>query len=174
MTNSSGSLLDGVTLRIRLEEQGPLSLEEASVMVDQIAHIVDTAPQRGLPYGTISPETVVLLKDGSVRLVPLHLAQTWGEQATRRYLSPEETRQEPPSPTTDIWALGALLYEALSKCAPFPDAPPAILAQQVQHEEPEPLPLVVACAQPVVDRALAKRAEDRFHSGQERTLPTCS
>lgn len=177
--DSSRELLSVTTLRCRLDESSPLSLEEASSLIDQLAEAVDAAHARGLMHGAITPDNILLLPNGKARLLGgksssersgrlsrSRRARRLGLTAGPLSLSPEEVRGEEPTLSTDIWALGVLLYEALTGQPPFTSLRIGPLAEQIAEQDPEPLTGDAAAAQDVVDRALAKWPANRFISAQ--------
>lgn len=176
MHETHKELLTVTTLRRRLEQHGPLSVCEASAIIDQIAEEVDSTHNRGMMHGAITPENILLLPDGRARLLT---TKPGGERSVRVrrvrrhalltgpvYVSPEEARGETLTHTTDLWAMGALLYEMLTGHPPFTALRTAILMEMVAENEPEPLPAAAAAAQTVIDRALAKWPANRYISAQ--------
>jgi len=149
--------LRGVTLRRRLKEQGPFLLEQASVLIDQLAEAVDHLHGRGIAHGAVCPDNIWILLDGSVRLYTGGSAARYLMQEAG-YISPEELRGEPISRVTDIWALGALLQEMLTGNAPTPGMT-ASNAPRLMDED--------ACAQAIIDRAIEDSSQKRFHSAQQ-------
>ena len=166
-------LLSGVTLRERIEQGGPIALGEAASIVEQIASALDCTHAENIVHRDIKPSNVLLLPDGRVKMLDFGIARH-GEDATvthagmligsPAYMSPEQGRGEDASPASDIWALGALLYEMLTGHSPFGAANVAAVLYKAAYDKPEPLPEDVSAAQPVVDTALAKRPEDRYVS----------
>ena len=168
-------LLTVTTLRYRLDRQGPLSLAEASVLIDRIAEIVDDLHLRGQIHGAINTGNTLLLPGEQVRLLTPRHARDQSRSVHRSggsfagdtlYLSPEEVHGEPLTAATDIWCLGALLYEMLTGFPPFFALRLFTLRQMVVSDEPEMLPAASCAAQSVVDCALAKWPTNRFLSAQ--------
>jgi serine/threonine protein kinase len=164
-------LLSGVTLRERLEQGGPIALVEATSLVEQIASALDFTHAEGIVHRDIKPSNILLMPDGRVKMLDFGIARR-GEDATvthtgmligsPAYMSPEQGRGENASPASDIWALGALLYEMLTGHAPF-DAPNiATVLYKAAYDDPLPLPEDVSRAQKVVSHALAKKPEERY------------
>ncbi|MES2465517.1 MAG: hypothetical protein V4671_33545 [Armatimonadota bacterium] len=168
-------LLSVTTLRNRLNSSGPLTLSEASVIIDRVAELLDGIHLNNQVYGAVKPENILLLPGGQVQLLASTgpAARPTGEQSGRTfvgdslYLSPEEVRGEPATAATDIWCLGALLYEMLTGFPPFVALRLYMLREMVSHQEPDLLGKSAAPAQIVVDRALAKWPANRFVSAQE-------
>ena len=85
---------------------------------------------------------------------------------TPAYISPEQLRVSDSDARTDIWSLGAILYEIIAGRPPFSDEHGRTLGDAIVNEQPEHLTLVRAGAPPkldwIVDRALAKNPDERY------------
>jgi serine/threonine protein kinase len=169
-------LLSVTTLRHRLDTGGPLSLSEASAIIDRLAVILDSLHLKGQIHGAVNPGNILLLPQDQIQLLSPKTTQTKLPMAARSgrtfagdtlYLSPEEARGDAPTAATDIWCLGALLYEMLTGFPPFIALRLAKLQEMVVHNEPDLLPQTSAVAQLVVDAALAKWPANRFVSAQD-------
>lgn len=173
----SDELLDLPTLRRRLDEDGPMSVQEVSHLLDRLAELIDTAHSQGTVLGRIAAEDILLLPDGRIRLLGAK-SVTEGMRRPHRHsphalvpgtqdaATPEEARGEEPSASTDIWLLGALLYETLSGHPPFAGLHRCALLDQVANADPQDLPDSAACVQLVLDRALSKWPANRYLSAQ--------
>jgi serine/threonine-protein kinase len=165
-----------VTLRYRLDTGVPLSLAEASAIIDRVAESLDAMHLRGVVHGAVTPRNVLLLPDNKVELLVPTETGTVRSPARRSgrsfvgdavHLSPEEVRGESATAATDIWCLGTMLYEMLTGVAPFVALRLCTLRELVANSEPNLLPQSSATAQFVLDRALAKWPANRFVSAQE-------
>lgn len=169
-------LLSVTTLRHRLDTGGPLSLGEASALLDQVAEMLDRFHLTGQVHGAVNPGNVLLLPGNQVRLLSPNSARRTSLSSAGSgrvfagdtlYLSPEEVRGEPTTVATDIWCLGSLLHEMLTGFPPFVALRVCTLRELVTGSEPEMLPQSVSAAQIVVDCALAKWPANRFMSAQD-------
>ena len=124
---------DGATLKKRIE-QGPLLIDEALDIAIQVAQGLVKAHQAGIVHRDIKPANVMLTKDGFVKIVDFGIAKLLGVTGptkvgstlgTVAYMSPEQVAGEDVDPRTDVWALGAVLYEMLT--GQLPGDPTAIL-----------------------------------------------
>jgi hypothetical protein len=135
----------------------------------------------GLLHRDVKPSNVLLRADGSPVLTDFGLATAIREQpgarrltppnvvvGTADYMAPEQIDGGPPDPRTDVYALGAVLFEMLAGHVPFAGRDPMETLQAHQHLPPPALPDgVPAGARAVVERALRKRPTERFGSARE-------
>jgi tetratricopeptide (TPR) repeat protein len=175
--------VEGESLRQRLSREGHIPLADARRIVQEVAGALDYAHRQGLVHRDIKPENI-LLQDGQAIVADFGIAraivtgvgddgtaETLPAIGTPAYMSPEQamgsTRVDA---TTDIYALGCVLYEMLSGQPPFlGPTPRAILAQHALDPVP-PLqtlePTVPPTFAQVVTQALAKVPTDRFPSAR--------
>lgn len=167
--------LDGQTLRSRLDG-GPLSLVEASRVLDGVAAALDAVHAEGIVHRDVKPSNVMLLSDGQVKLMDFGIArqgddttitQTGMIVGSPAYMSPEQVRGEENTHSTDLWALGILLYEMLAGHSPFTGSNVSTVLYRVAHEAPAPLPGVSNTVQQILRRALDKNPIKRPHTGRE-------
>lgn len=186
---SSGQLwftmpyIDGETLRERLKREVQLPVDDSLRMVRELAGALDYAHQHGVVHRDIKPENVLLTKQGSALLADFGIAQalksgastlpaltaTGASIGTPQYMSPEQASgQRTLDARSDVYALGAVLYEMLAGAPPFtgPTAQ-AIIAKMLSSEPPSICvvrPTVSARVDAVLRRALAPVPADRWPS----------
>jgi serine/threonine protein kinase len=162
--------LVGHPLRQHLD-QGALPMDKALRLLEQVAGAVDAVHAQGILHRDIRASNVMLLHDGTVKLVEFGLARQPGDATVTlmgalvgepAYMAPEQLRNQPASPQSDIWALGVLLYEMLAGRPPFDGANFTMIAHQVIMGQPAPVPNVSEAIQAVLDRALEKDPEKRY------------
>lgn len=139
--------LEGRTLKEKLE-RGPIAIGEALDITLQIGKALARAHERGIVHRDIKPANVMLTTDGVAKIVDFGIAKLAGRtmltkagitQGTLAYMSPEQLRGMPVDERTDIWALGAILYEMLSGQQPFRgEYDPAVL-YAILEVDPEPI-----------------------------------
>ena len=151
--------------------QGALPLAEALTILEQVARALDAVHDEGILHRAISPSSVMMLHDGSVKLMDFGLARRpdditvtlmgapVGEPA---YMAPEQLRDRPAGPASDIWALGVLLYEMLAGHPPFQASSFPLVAHQVIMLQHPPLAGFPQAVQAVLDKALEKDPEHRY------------
>lgn len=167
--------LDGQTLRERLDD-APLSPEEASGILDQVAAALDAVHAEGVVHRDIKPSNVMLLPDGRVKLMDFGVARQTDDTLVTQagmmvgspaYMAPELINGGQASVSSDLWSLGTLLYQMLAGHPPFGSKNIPTVLYQVTHADPEPLKGAPPRVQKVITRALEKSAAKRFQSGRE-------
>jgi len=122
-----------------------------------------------VPAEPLPPDFEAILTDfGLVRFLSASLQTSAGKiVGTPAYMSPEQARGEHTDARTDIYSLGIVLYEMLAGHVPFDgETTMGILLKQI-NEPPPPIPGLAFGFQYVLDRALAKRPEERFQTPNE-------
>lgn len=165
----------GETLKERLR-RGPLPAAEAAAVARQLAAGLAAAHASGIVHGDIKPANVMLTADGTVKLLDFGLAETGsvvggrpgGPWGTLPYMSPERVGGGPTDPQSDLWSMGAVLYEMLTGAPPFRAASELVLLREILRERPEPVStLAPATPEPlarIVDRLLRKEPGARYES----------
>jgi len=173
--------LEGDALSKLIAERRPLPLVEKLDVVVQICDGLQYAHDRNIIHRDIKPANVILLADGTVKIVDFGVARVAGGESTivqagqlvgsLYYLSPEQINSLPIDGRSDIFSTGVLLYEFLTGELPFKGADPASTFVKILTEEPPPLSQfmreIPPAMQPVLSRALAKNANERFQTAEE-------
>jgi serine/threonine-protein kinase len=173
-------LVRGRTLRQFLDERGRLDPVEVVHIGSEVASALSCAHRAGIVHRDVKPANILLSDDGRVLVTDFGIAKVLDEPdltrtsqmlGTVKYLAPEQVESGPIDARTDIYALGAVLYEALCGEPPFRADNPAALALARLHRDPQPPHDVVAGVPVALDaalvRALARRPEDRFASAAD-------
>jgi serine/threonine-protein kinase len=175
--------VEGESLRQRLERERQLPVPEALRIAKDIAGGLDYAHRHGVIHRDIKPENV-LLHDGRAMIADFGIAlavQSAGAQritqtglslGTPQYMSPEQAMGERSiDARSDIYALGAILYEMLTGDAPFTGSSVQAIVAKVINERPTPVRMLRDSVSPSVERAvltaLAKLPADRYASAKE-------
>ncbi|MDT0529367.1 protein kinase [Micromonospora sp. DSM 115977] len=164
--------VDGQPLSSWLRRAGSLDPASTMSVVAQAADALHTAHLAGIVHRDVKPGNLLVKGDGRVVLVDFGIARsgtTAGITAanvmlgTASYMSPEQAANQPVSPATDVYALGAVAYFCLTGQPPFDGDNPLQVALRHLQEEPPPLPPgIPAAVAALVRRAMAKRPGDRF------------
>ena len=168
-------LYDGETVQARLK-RGRLPFDDAIHIAVQIARGVGRAHAGGVVHRDIKPSNVMLLPNGTVKILDFGIASTEalsaapaeGRFGTLPYMSPEHIRSAPIDRRSDVWSLGVLVHEMLTGVRPFYGDDAHSLAEAIFNREPNLVatshPDVPAGLDRVLRRALAKQVEDRYPS----------
>ena len=174
--------IDDATLRQYLRRTGPLSLEAALSIVRGIASALDHAHARGIVHRDLKPENI-LLRDGQPLVCDFGIAlATAGLDAARltqsgvvigtpQYMSPEQASGASViDARTDVYALGAILYEMLVGDPPHLASTSQGILAKVRAERPTSVhvlrPSIPVVVSEVIDRTLSKLPADRYPSAQ--------
>jgi serine/threonine protein kinase len=186
-------LLEGQTLRRRLE-CGPVPVAKAVDYGVQICQGLAAVHARGIVHRDLKPDNVFLTRSGQVKSLDFGLAKpaplgppppegvSHARTATEPgafvgtcgYLAPEQARGRPADPRSDIFSVGAVLYEMLSGRRAFAGPTPAdTLAALLTQDPPEisaisrPIPRAL---ERVVRQCLERNPEERFQSARDVAL----
>jgi eukaryotic-like serine/threonine-protein kinase len=173
------ALYQGETLRARLTRDGPILVREALEIARQIAEGLQAAHSAGIVHRDLKPGNVMLLPDGTVRILDFGLAkardQSLSETGVRlgtvSYMSPGQIRGGNIDGRSDLWALGVVLYEMLTGRKPFSGDEEVAIVHAILHDEPE-LPSthrgdISPALERVVLRLLEKEPANRYADAAE-------
>jgi DNA-binding beta-propeller fold protein YncE len=152
-------LLEGGDLKRLIASRGALPVAEAIDLLGQVAEALDAAHAAGIVHRDVKPHNILLDGSGRAFLTDFGLAKAIGESGvlhgasiagTAEYMSPEQWQGREVGPAADVYALGCVLYEALTGIPPF--------ARQEEDTEPE----MPAGLDEVIERAVAADPERRY------------
>ncbi|HUR79228.1 MAG TPA: protein kinase, partial [Thermoanaerobaculia bacterium] len=178
--------VDGVTLRQRMS-RSEAPLREVVDIGIQIASALSAAEAAGLVHRDITPDNIMLRRDGYVKLLDFGLARAVDAEpdlhktdphmvrGTVFYMSPEQLRGKVLDSRSDIWSMGVLLYELIAGRLPFDGESSSDVAAAILRSEPvsmerrdgTPAPPQLAS---IVLRALTKDRTRRYQSADEVLL----
>jgi eukaryotic-like serine/threonine-protein kinase len=164
-------LVEGEPLCDRIAEDGPLSPIAAAGIAAQIADALQSAHDRGLVHRDVKPANVLLSADGRARLVDFGIARALDEpgrsvtmpgtiMGTLRYMAPEQLAGQSTSAASDVYGLGAILYEMLAGRPPYDASTPAALVADQRIGAPAlptAEPDLSTLARLALDRSLDRR-----------------
>ena len=177
-------LVDGPTLRARIDEHGPLDVDTALRWGRQIAEGLAAAHREGLVHRDLKTENVMIASSGHAKILDFGLAKQLAKSddeatitvsgevmGTVRCMSPEQARGFSVDARSDLFSLGTLLYEVLTGDSPFRGETPLDTLSRVVTHEPVSVrslrPDVPAELSTLVDRLLEKAPERRPQTADE-------
>ena len=167
-------LLEGRSLDAIVREEAPLTPERAIDITEQVLRAARFAHKRGVVHRDLKPHNVIVDDEGRVKVTDFGIAragaseitQTGSIMGTARYLSPEQAQGDVTGPSSDLYAIGILLYELLTGTVPFEGDSVVAIALRHLSEPPRPPSTLVSSISPNLDaivlRALAKDPAHRF------------
>jgi len=186
--------IEGRTLRELLDE-GVLSVPRAIAIVCEIASGLAAAHQKGIVHRDLKPENLILVADGRVKILDFGIAKltrdgkgkvgdtgptltnltvTGQLLGTASYMAPEQIRDHGVDHRTDLFTLGAILYEMITGTSAFPGDTIADRISAILRAEPPALPREIASEYPglakVLRRALEKSPDLRLDSARDFAL----
>jgi len=171
--------VEGHSLRDCFESQVRFNAEQAINIVSQLLKALQYAHEHGVWHRDVKPANILLVTDGLIkvtdfgiaRVESLNLAQTDSIMGTPGFIAPEMYLGEAFDQRIDLFAAGVVFYQLLTGVAPFVGTPEKIMFK-VCYETPLPASVVTrqGSLRPfdaVVEKALARRPEDRFSSAAD-------
>jgi hypothetical protein len=161
--------VEGDNLAALVRRDGPVEPARAARIVAHVAAGLEAAHRRGLVHRDVKPANILVAADDHTYLADFGLAkhaaaggrtQTGNVVGTPDYLAPEQIRGEAVGPWTDVYALGCVLYFALTGSVAFPVADPAAKLWAHLSEPPPAAPAF----DDVVQAALVKDPAERLAS----------
>ncbi len=175
----SMSYVNGETLS-DIIEQGELTVDRALEIALQINEGLGHAHGADIVHRDIKPDNIIIDRDGRVHILDFGLAKLRGASkqsgahstlGTIFYMSPEQARGGKIDHRSDIFSLGAVLYEMLTGQSPFKRDHSAAVLYSIANEDPKPLAEFNKEVSPglesVVMRALAKNPDERYPSTED-------
>ncbi len=180
--------LSGIDVARMIASRGPLNVRQAMFLANQVCESLAHAHEQGVVHGDLSPAGIFVARQGSAQSVVKVLdygrrrmasfndegySQVGLPHGWARYMAPEQITNDEFDARSDVYALGAVLYEALSGHRPFPDATGIqILLSQVHGRAPALSTRAVKDAVPaevedLVMRCLERDPAERFQTVAE-------
>ena len=168
--------IDGVSLDRARPEGGVFAPAVAGAIALGVLDALAAAHAGGIVHRDIKPANILLTNASRVKVTDFGICRFDNVQMTQdgavigtpSYMSPEQCRGDDVDARSDLFSTGAVLYEMLCGQRPFPGQNFHQVTQKLLHEPPADIsainPAVSAGMKAIIDRALAKRAEERFAS----------
>jgi serine/threonine-protein kinase len=172
--------VEGETLKERIRRHGRLAIAESIAYAVEIGRALGAAHARHIVHRDVKPQNVLIDEEGTAKVTDFGIARTLEEEGltadgrvlgTTDYVAPEQALGRQVTGQSDLYSLGVVLYEMLTGEVPFKGENQIAVAMKhvrealpdVQAKRPE----VSAALAAVLDRATAKRVEDRYADDAE-------
>jgi serine/threonine-protein kinase len=171
-------LLPGVTLDVLIRESSPrLTVERSIDMICQACRGLQAAHDKGFVHRDVKPSNILVLEDDSVKIIDFGVAyrtdatRTRGMKGTLLYMAPEQIENKPLSAASDIFSLGVVCYETLTRRRPFErpteDSVLNAILKFVPPTVSELNPAVNQALSQAIHKAMAKQPWHRYSSAKE-------
>ncbi len=178
-------LVPGDDLKTLIRRDAPLPVAQALRLAQAIASGVGLAHRAGIVHCDLKPQNILVTDDGQVKVADFGIARAlqqeegdaepldvvWGSP---HYLAPEQARGQVPTPASDVYSIGVMLYEMLTGVPPFHDQDPEVLAMKHVREEPAPLtalnPRIPSGLDWLVRKILSKEPTQRYRNGDQLVM----
>jgi serine/threonine protein kinase len=154
-----------------------LTVERVVDIMCQACRGLQAAHERGLIHRDIKPSNIFVMDDDSVKVIDFgvaHMAETGlsvGVKGTLLYMAPEQLQMKPATPASDVYSLGVVCYESLTRRRPFEGGAEAEIAYAIMKTVPPPVsdlnPAANQTLSRVIHKALAKQPWNRYASARE-------
>ena len=176
--------LRGTDLKSGIRKHGALDCKKVAQIGSQIAQALSVAHKHDIIHRDIKPQNIMVQPDGNIKVMDFgiaraknsHLTQDNSVLGTAHYVSPEQTQGKALGPTTDIYSLGIVMYEAATGQVPFQGDDAISVALKQVNEQPKPPsqlnPAVDPALEAIILKCMQKSPADRFQTADElhRTL----
>jgi eukaryotic-like serine/threonine-protein kinase len=171
--------LSGKDLESYCKKEKLLPWTKVLEIVARVADALDYAHKHGIVHRDIKPANIMLLESGEVKVTDFGIARVVSSSQTKTgvvmgspsYMSPEQIAGKKVDGRSDLFSLGVVLYEMLTGERPFRGESIATIMFQITSSPPPPVtdfaPKLPPVFQEMIEKALAKDADQRFQTGEE-------
>lgn len=171
--------LRGTDLKSGIQKHGALDCRKVAQIGSQISQALSVAHRHDIIHRDIKPQNIMVQPDGNIKVMDFGIARAKNSHltadnsvlGTAHYVSPEQTQGKDLGPTTDIYSLGIVMYEAATGRVPFDGDDAIAVALKQVNEAPMPPsqinPLVDSALEAIILKCMQKRPQDRFQSADE-------
>ena len=172
-------LIDGISLKQYMEKKGVLNWKETLHFAMQIAKGLEHAHSRGIVHRDIKPHNVMVLKNGSVKVMDFGIARVMNKSNTLtkealgsvHYISPEQAKGGYTDSRSDIYSLSVVMYEMMTGRPPYDgDSAVAVAIQHINGGAPMPStlnPNIPGGLEQIIMKGMALDVNDRYASATE-------
>lgn len=172
--------IDGITLKEYIEEERVLTWKDTVHFVIQILRALQHAHDKGIVHRDIKPQNIMLFSDGTIKVMDFGIAKFASEQGKTatdqaigsvHYISPEQASGNVTDAKSDIYSVGAMMYEMLTGRKAFDSDNPVAIAVMHMHDTPDRPrsvnPDIPDGLEEIILRAMEKDPADRYQSTGE-------
>lgn len=172
--------IDGITLKDYIDSERVLNWKDSVHFIIQILRALQTAHNRGIVHRDIKPQNIMLLTDGTIKVMDFGIAKFAREESmtatdqaigTVHYISPEQARGDFTDEKSDIYSVGVMFYEMLTGQKPFDtDNPISIAVMHMQNVARRPRdinPNIPSGLEEIIMHAMEKDAEVRYQTATD-------
>lgn len=169
--------IEGITLKEFIESEQVLDWKTAVFFTTQILNALKHAHERGIVHRDIKPQNVMLLNDGTIKVMDFGIAKFAREEGLTttaqaigsvHYISPEQARSDTTDEKSDIYSVGIVLYEMLTGTKPFDNTNPvsvALMHMQAKAKRPRTIRSDIPRGmEEIILKAIEKEPDDRYFS----------
>lgn len=167
--------LDGQTFRQEMEQRGKMDPDRALEVAEEILKGLEYAHQNGVIHRDIKPENIQIQSSGQVKITDFGIARLTHEPnitvhgqvfGTPSYMSPEQVNGKDIDPTSDLFSLGIILYEAMTGTKPFAGDSVVSISWAIVNKEPDRATDLPESVWYLIRKAMEKAPQMRFASAR--------
>ncbi len=173
--------VEGSDLKQLIRQGAPFTPQRVLDISIQMCAAIGAAHRAGLVHCDVKPQNVLITPEGRVKVTDFGIARalsgvsaagvTTGVWGTPHYFSPEQAAGQSPTPASDVYSIGVIMYEMLTGRLPFEGDNQQQLALAHLRDQPPPIgklnPQVPAQLEQIVNRALAKEPSQRYRHADQ-------
>jgi serine/threonine-protein kinase len=171
--------LRGTDLKSGIRKHGALDCKKVAQIGSQIAQALSVAHNHDIIHRDIKPQNIMVQPDGNIKVMDFGIARAKNSHlttdnsvlGTAHYVSPEQTQGKPLGPTTDLYSLGIVMYEAATGRVPFDGDNAVTVAMKQVTEQPVPPsqinPNIDPQLEAIILKCMQKDPKDRFQTADE-------
>jgi serine/threonine-protein kinase len=173
-------LVEGITLKLYIQNRGRLSVREAVGISLQVAAGLEAAHNNGIIHRDVKPQNIIISTDGTAKVADFGIAKlpnaetlTMTDKAigTVFYISPEQASGKPIDRRSDLYSLGVTMYEMATGKLPFmADSPVTVALMQVKNKPRAPREINASLPiglEQIIMGAMEKNPDNRFQSAAQ-------